>query len=545
MMRTRPLLASTALARIVIPFDSGMAAHATVPESARLAARSAIAQLVATGNLVVGDVMLKRSRDSAAMLDYWNKTDAIIDGEDAVKDMHNVFLPKFAHEENEDYQVRCSLVKFTNVFRDIVENLATKPFEEDISLTETEADTVPPAAIEEFITDVDGAGNNITSFGAITFFNGIASAIDWIFVDMPTEQETANVRTRADAKAAGIRPYWSHVLGRNVLEARVKVINGKETLTYIRIFEPGTDVSRDHVRIFERQNDGVVTWKLYVKADEIQMGSQTQFKLEAAGLVSIDIIPLIPFITGRRDGRTFRIYPAMKDAADLQAQLYQQESGLKFSKTISAYPMLVGNGIRQEMEADGKTPKKIKVGPMRMLTTKPDGQGKYGEWKYIQPDASILKFLADDVKDTIQQLRELGRQPLTAQSGNLTVITTAVAASKAKSAVGAWANRLKDALQLALVITNKWLGITDWTPQVNVYDEFDDFTDAVADVASLQTARDKRDISRKTFLRELQRRKILSQQFDAETDLAELLAETPTGADLEDDDDEKKPEPKK
>lgn len=544
MRKARQLLASTAM-RLVAPFDGlSPAPHTIVPESARQAARNMVAQLVASGQLVVGDEMLKRSRDSAAMLDYWDKTDAIVDGEDAVKTMHSTFLPKFEYEEQEDYQVRCSLVKFTNVYRDIVENLATKPFEEDVSLGDSgEEDTKPPQEIEDFSYDVDGAGNDITSFAATTMFNGINSAIDWIFVDFPTETDTAFIRTRADAKAAGVRPYWSHVLGRNILEARARVINGKETLTYIRMFEPGDGSLADHVRVFERANDGVVTWKLYVKTDQIQPSGKTQFKLEAAGVVTIDVIPLIPFITGRRDGRTFRIFPAMKDAADLQVQLYQQESGLKFSKTISAYPMLTGNGINTPMEADGKTPKKIKVGPMRVLTTKPDGNGNYGEWSYIQPDAGILKFLADDVKETIQQLRELGRQPLTAQSGNLTVITTAVAASKSRTAVGAWAVRLGNVLEEAMLLTAKWLKI-NYDPIVNVFDEFDDYIDPAADVTALQQARTTRDISRKTYLQELQRRKVISQSFDPEADLAELLAETPTGADLEDDDDTTKEPPK-
>lgn len=539
------LLASTAIVRIVPVFDTG-APYTIVPQAARDAAKRAVAALVEAGDLIVGDVMLKRSTDSAAMIDYWNKTDAIVDGEDAVKAMHSVFLPKFAHEETEDYQVRESLIKFTNVYRDIVENLATKPFEEDVTLQEQAGDaaTKPPVEIEDFIKDVDGAGNNITSFGATTFFNGINSAIDWIFVDFPTEQDTAHIRTVADAKASGIRPYWSHVLGRNVLEARVKVVNGKEMLVYCRIFEPGNGPVPDHVRVFERNVDGVVVWRLYVKTDQIQIGSNTQFKLEAGGVVSINVIPMIPFITGRRDGRTFRVWPAMKDAADLQAQLYQQESGLKFIKTMAGYPMLAANGIQPEKNADGST-KSLRASPMRVLYSKADAAGNVGTWGFVQPDAAILKFLADDVKDTIQQLRELGRQPLTAQSGNLTVITTAVAASKAKSAVGAWAHRLADALNMAIEYTCLWINLSGYKPQVHVFNEFDDFTDAIADIPALQQARTARDISRNTFTKELQRRKVLSAQFDADADLAELLEETPTGADLENPDDNNKPEPKK
>jgi hypothetical protein len=75
----------------------------------------------------------------------------------------------------------------------------------------------------------------------------------------------------------------------------------------------------------------------------------------------------------------------------------------------------------------------------------------------IEPDATSLKFLAEEIEKTIQQMRELGRQPLTAQTGNLTVVTTQFAAQKGNSAIQAWALNLKDAMENALRYTAMWL----------------------------------------------------------------------------------------
>jgi hypothetical protein len=474
------------------------------------------------------DVMLMRSKDSAAMVEYWDQTDCIVEGAKAIKLAGEKYLPKFDDEEAGEWQNRLKLTKFTNVYRDIVEGLASKPFEEETKLV---GDSIPDE-IKEFIENVDGSGNNLTVFSSLTFFNGINSAIDWIFVDYP-KVNPEEVKTVADEKRAGIKPFWSHVLGRNVLEARVTMVNSKEQLSYIRILEPGEP---DHVRIITRIADQV-NWQLFKKTDKYDPETKTRFVLEDEGVISIGVIPLVPFMVGRRDGRTFKMFPAMRDAADLQIELYQQESGLKFIKTMAAYPMLAGEGVSPELIPGTKTPKKLKVGPARTLYTGKDGQGNHGTWKYVEPSAQSMTFLAGDVKETINQLRELGRQPLTSQSGNLTTITTAVAAGKAKSAVGAWALLLKDTLENALKITCLWLQ-NPFEPEVSVYMEFDDVLDDGKDLETLNKARENGDLSQETYWEELGRRKVLSPEFDAEKERQRLLAEVPAEPDLEEPDDQ-------
>lgn len=493
---------------------------------------SAAFDLASIKTIISKDDITKRSPDSAAMLEYWNLTDDIVTGAKAIREKGEVYFPKFSDETASEYKNRLNYTKFTNVYRDIVENLASKPFEEEISIV-TGDDKLPPGEIVDFVEDVDGAGNNLTVFAASTFFNGINSAIDWIFVDYPTV-DPSKIRTRAEEKNAGVRPFWSHVLGRNVLEAKVRVINGKETLIYMRILEPGM---LDRVRIFQRHDNGTVSWLLYEQKPSDDKNSAVEFILVGYGMVTINAIPLVPFYTGRRDGRTFKFWPAMRDAADLQIELYIEESGLKFSKTMGGYSMLAANGIAPQMEADGKTPKRLAVGPNRVLYSKPDGAGNIGSWGYVQPDASVMKFLSEDIKNTKQDLRELGRQPLTAQSGNLTVITTAVAAGKTKSAVAAWGLILKNALEEALLLTSLWLNIPEkqYSPEVEVYDGYDALSENTADLDALKNMRATGDLSQTTLWSEMKRRKVLSSEFDAAAEQDRLNNEVP-GDDLVEDD---------
>lgn len=483
--------------------------------------------------------LLRRAPDMAAMLPYWDKTDTIIEGSDAVISAGETYLPRFKDEGNDDYAERLKFAKFTNIYRDIVESLAAKPFEQEIEFGESDASSDVPEEMLKFAEDVDGDGNNLTSFASSYFFNGINSSISWLFVDYPTN--TGNVVTIADAKREGIKPYWTQVLARNVLEARTKVVNGKRRLSYIRIHEPAGSGEPERVRIFERNEQGVVTFTVYVRSSNTD-----DFIIETDGKLSIDEIPLVPFITGRRDGVSFKTYPAMRDAADLQIKLYQAESGLEWATILTSYPMLAANGMKPDRDSAGN-PKKLAVGPSRVLWGVPDGNGNSGNWAYVEPGAQSLKFQQEKIDATKKDLRELGKQPLTAQSGNLTVITTAVAAGKAKSAVSAWALMLKDALENALRITTKFMGKKEYDPELNVYTDFDDFVDSASDLTALKDAREGGDLSQETYWSELKRRKVLSQDFNAETERERLLNEIPAdtnNVDLSDDDKEtQEPEP--
>lgn len=474
------------------------------------------------------DPMTRRSADSEAMLPYWDKVDAINEGIEGLRKAGETYLPKFTGEQGEEYIFRLKMTKVTGIYQDIVEGLSSKPFEQPVTFPNDQSDKtsgmVPPEILD-FSYDVDGSGNNLTVFAAQTFYNGINNALDWIMVDYPPRP--ANVVSVADQRAAGLRPYWMHVLARNILDVKSMMIGGKEVLTYVKIFEPG---SPDRVREFTRSAAGDVTWKLYERTKQAihREGEQDTFFAEINnGVISIGVIPLVPFITSRRDGRSWKFLPVMKNAADLQIELYQQESALKFLKVMTAYPMLGANGMTPPKGQDGKSITTIAIGPTRVLWGSPSPDGRIGNWSWIEPSSENLKFLAADIEHTIQQLRELGRQPLTASTSNITVITAAVAAGKAKSAVKAWALLLKDAIENALKLTAKWMAV-EYDPTVDVFVDFDDWMDG-ADLETLDKARERKDITQETYWEELGRRGVLSTNFTAKRERARMLEELPDG----------------
>lgn len=485
------------------------------------------------------------SGDYAAMKPYWDMVEAILGGAARMRAAGEAYLPRFINETREDYEYRRKNAKFTNVYRDIVENLASKPFSKEVDIVSGSAS----ASVDNLKEDIDGQGNHLHVFAGNLFFQGINDAIGWIFVDKAPVPANAS---RADEKRIGARPYWLHIPAKRMLAVYSGVVAGQEVFVHARILEPVTardgygEKTVNRVRVLNRDPiiaDGKVvgygpaTFELYEEREAVGSQQKGWVKIDG-GAIAIGEIAIVPFVTGRRIEGTWRFVPPMQDAAYLQIEHYQQETNLKSIKEQACFPMLAGNGVSPQMvpnplyqNGNGEPPTvaaMVPVGPKSVLYAPPRGDGaSHGSWEFIEPSSGSLKFLADDVAATERQLRELGRQPLTAQTGNLTVVTAAFAAQKGNTAIQAWALNLKDALEQALVLTCKWLGDSS-EPEVFVHTDFaiDMESDKAPDV--LMAMRKNGDISRDALIVEAKRRDWLSPEYDADKD-AELIAKEQEG----------------
>ncbi len=417
------------------------------------------------------------SSDYEAMLPYWQMSDALIGGAQAMRKGGQTYLPKFPNESDADYKLRLSNAKFTNIFGDILETLASKPFEQELMVENA-------GATEPYLEDIDGDKNHIHVFAGTVFHSAIADAITWILVDYTKGVPPG--ATVAQERALGARPYWVHIKASDLLAIYTKKIGGVETIVHARIREDVKEqdgyeeVSKERVRVLNREviyndsGDAVsasdATWELFEKQKDTTTGKENWVSL-GGGVYTIGEIPLVPVITGRRKGKGWQFKPALLDAANLQVKHYQYESGLDYAADLTCFPMLAGNGVSPSKGEDGAV-QPVPVGPKAVLYAPPNGEGDHGQWEFIEPGAQSLTFISEKmIKATEEQIRELGRQPLTAQSGNITTITAAFAGDKAHTVIEAWALNLKDALENCLKLTAKWLR-QDLEPEVQINTDF-------------------------------------------------------------------------
>ncbi|HET9159665.1 MAG TPA: hypothetical protein VFN88_03565, partial [Caulobacteraceae bacterium] len=176
------------------------------------------------------------SSDYMAMAPYWAMVDAILGGKNALEAAGQTYLPKMPKESLANYQRRLEGSPFTNIYADIVANLASKPFAEGVRLVE--------GALPRFMSlaeDIDGRGNNLNVFAAQTFYGGINYAIDWIFVDYSRAPHRGDGRplTIAEEGPSGLnlRPYWVRVPASRVLAVYADIVRGREVIVHARLRE--------------------------------------------------------------------------------------------------------------------------------------------------------------------------------------------------------------------------------------------------------------------------------------------------------------------
>jgi hypothetical protein len=445
------------------------------------------------------------------------------------------YLPKFLNEGDLDYQTRRENAPFTNIYADISRNLAAKPFSKTLELDDETADD-----LKELATNIDGQGNNLHVFAREMFKAGLDDGITWVLVDY---LKMAPGTTLADERGMGAQPYWVHITADRLLAVYSDFVNGKEIITHARIFEPTNqrdgygEVCLERVRVFDRAlildeqtgatiNYGPATWELHeLQSSKDDKGNESQsWRIIGNGPITIGVIPLVPFYTGRREGTTWKIDPPLKDLAYLQVEEFQQESNLKTIKELAAFPMLAGNGVTPPTGSDGQA-MVVPVGPRAVLFAPQGADGSHGEWNFIEPGGSSLTFLQADLDKLRTEMRDLGMQPLA--TANLTVITTANVSMKAHSAVQSWALGLKDALETAWLVTCQWLNSSD-EPVVNVHTDFGVDFEAGTELDALLKCQAQGILSKQTVQGEFKRRGVLSDDFDAEQE-EELLAQEDQG----------------
>lgn len=477
------------------------------------------------------------SSDYDAMAAYWSMIAAILGGTPTMRAAGQAYLPKFPNESKDDYELRLKNAKFTNIFGDILDTLASKPFEREIQVKNADA-------LKDLIEDIDGQGNHLHVFAAAAFHAGIANAVEWVLVDY-TKDVPAGA-TKAQEEKLGARPYWVRVPAQSLIAVYSETINGKETIVHARLREDVKEregygeVIRERVRVLNRElvtnergeaiGAGPATWELFEKQKGVD-GKEVWVSI-GTGSYSIGIIPLVPFITGRRYGTSWVIKPPLADAAYLQIEHYQQESGLKHKNELNNFTMLAGQGVAPPMGDDGK-PMQVPAGPQTVLYAPPDGEGNAGNWEWLSVETEGLKFSLEYVQSIESQIRELGRQPLTAQSGNITTITAAFAGDKAHTVIEAWALNFKDFLENCLKITALWRKVTV-EPEVDISTDFALSLKEDTGIDTIEAAQTRGALSWKTWFEELQRRGIIGPNISADDEWQRLQDEMPTDGEVSD-----------
>lgn len=447
----------------------------------------------------------------------WAMIRAILAGAKSVKAAGEKYLPKFPAESDPEYARRKESAPWRPEFEDCIRSISAKPFAEETKLAGEPSDDMK--AIAE---DIDGRGNNLHVFARDMFEGGVSLGAHGILVDFPSMSPNA---TRADEKAAGARPYWVSVDADEIIALRTERRGAREVVTHLRLRETAVVVNGfeetvvEKIRVIE---PGL--WQLWHQVKGAD--GQATWAIEQDGLLTLAEVPFVFFATAERVGAQY-VRPPLVDLAEMQIELYRALSTKEQAYTMLGAPMLSANGMAPP--ADGSS---VETGPHRVLYA-PSTEDIAASWSILSAPAGSLKELRDDCSATAEDMRRLGMQPMLPKTGNVTATASGVEAAKAHSAVGTWANGLKDALEQAFVFTAMWMK-SDEVVEVSVNTDFSVGMWGVEEIKELREARANNDLSQRTYWDELSRRGVLGPQFDADKELDAILKEIP-GDDDDDD----------
>jgi hypothetical protein len=476
----------------------------------------------------------------------WFKCDALWGGTEAMRLLGETYLPKETFETPDEYNARLKRTTLVNYYKNTIQDAGGRVFAKDVKLISAlnagtdigDATKPPQVEFQNFESDVDAHGNNLTQFVKGVFEQGVNHGVGFILVDyprVPVESFSSLEKQVED----GSRPYWVPIVASNVLDCRSAMIGGKQRMTLFKYEETINELASDNItpatyqqiRIFKHdpdltQPDGTVLkgapmFAIYRRAANgigsvngtAGAGENTNWTIVSCGYLTnangeaLTGIPVVPVYTNRIGYGMGK--PALEDLADLNITHYQFYSDYLNICHLTNVPFLFGKGIKDALDDNGKKVPFV-LSPGRAALS----DNEYAEISWVEHNGQSIAAAKNALDDMVKQMKECGlklTQEVAPQGRTATEVAVNVAESNSR--LKSMAVSVQDALNLALYYTAEFFGIQDLT-RVKVNTDFADLIASSGDAPMIIEAFKLGAIGKETVAYEFKRRNILDPSVD-------------------------------
>ena len=356
--------------------------------------------------------------------------DALWGGTRKMREAGTLYLPKATAEETSDWQARRDRSVLTNFFKKTIKVMAGRLFEDTVTVKDT-----TPAFID-FAENVDLEGRNLHRFAYDLTQKCVRDGLRFIVIDAPA---ATGVKTAAEERMAGIRPYFVEVDIRNVLGWKTADIGGNRVITQFRYTENVTEptdefssITVEQIRVIE---PGMVSLYRKDKKNEWQLYDEIP--------TSTDFAPVVPIYSGRQG--FFEAEPPLMDLAWLNVAHWQSDSDQRNILHYTRAPILHWAGGGAQYDESGKAVE-VAVGP-GSLARSTDASARL---EYVEPQGAAIGHGRQDLIDLESRAIALGADFATPRkSGDMTATEAAIGESGDVSDLSAMAQNIKDSLKVA------------------------------------------------------------------------------------------------
>lgn len=444
----------------------------------------------------------QRSAAVDAMAAAWPVIDALVGGTLAMRKAGKLFLPQWPKEDDESYKERLGTAVLFPAFTRTTEVLASKPFARPIKVENV------PARVEEMFPNIDMMGTDLHAFCGQAMMACLRYGLHGVLVDAP---EAEGVKTKADEKKAGVRPYMTHYPASSILGWRAAKNADGSYLTQLRLMEEVTEPDG----LFGEQiiqQVRVLTpgaWEIW-RQEKTADGTKQQWVKVKEGTTTIKVIPFV-FFYGLRDG--FGIgKPPLLELAHMNVEHWQSASDQQTILHVARVPILFGKGFTAK--------DKIVVGSKAATIS----LNEKAELKYVEHTGAAIEAGAKAIHDLEDRMRETGAELLTERQGEVTAQQVNSEDEDNRSTMQKIAEEFEDALESCFKLMALWLGEQS-TPEVEIYKDFSaaDLFGKSGDL--LMSAVDKKIVSKQTAREHLKRADVLAHDLDETEEIKRLEAE--------------------
>jgi hypothetical protein len=464
------------------------------------------------------DTPASPSAEVTAMAEPWPMISALLGGTTAMRKAGEAYLPKHPTETTDAYEYRRKTSTLYNAFTRTVETMAAKPFAEPLKPSEdmppelagvTDAETKRKTQ-PGWIDNIDLEGRDLQAFAHAGFRKAMAYGPAYILVDYP---EVVGVRTLAEQRVAGARPYFVLIDPRNVLGWRSERVAGVQTLMQFRFLESVCeptgrfgDARVEQVRVLERTIEPArCWWETWRKSD------RGDWFLYGQGKLSIGEIPIAPIYTKRTEFMAAE--PPLLDLAHLNVEHWQSSSHQTNILRVARVPILFGSGMSSDaMDVVGSSAGK------GVTVEAPDAK-----LAFIEPTGAGIDAGQVSIEKLEERMAVMGMELLVSKPGSKTATEASIDTAENTSALSAMVQNLEDSLAMALGFAAKWANLATGG-SVNLEGSFAELDPL--DIQSLVDARKEGIISAETFFNELLRLGMVDENLTWEVEKERLANDT-------------------
>lgn len=432
-----------------------------------------------------------------ALLPLWSKMRDVAAGEEAVKDAGDAYLPRLGGQENEDYEAYKTRAMFFEATGRTLDAMTGLVFRKD-----PEVDL--PTAMEPLREDVDLAGRPITGLAEELVEEVLTVGVVGVLVDYPDAPEQQ--MTQSQAMEAGYRAFPAVYKAESITNWELGRVGSRAALVEVRLLE-----REDQYRVL-RLHEGQYIQDIWQR-DTKRKGKPWVHVDTRTPLQQGQPMSFIPFtfITDR-DLRPEPRRPQLTGLANVNLSHYRTIADLEHGAHFTALPTPWAIGVRGEEVEKGVFDA---IGPDGLWVTTSE-TAQFGMLEYTGAGLASLENRAESKE---QQMATLGARLLAPEKRQVEAAETAhINRAGETSVLASIANSVSRGLTRILGIMRDWDGI-EGEVRVQLNTDFMPMPMNPQMLVALTGAVQQGQISRYSYIRQLQRGEIVPQDEDPQEEM--------------------------